>query len=94
VTNTGSRPGDQVIQLYIGFDNSAVEREYKLLKGFQRVSLNPAETRKVIISCPFDKLRYYDPAAETWQLEKMEYRIYMGSSSDEDDLMETSFIVE
>jgi beta-glucosidase len=94
VTNTGSRPGDQVIQLYIGFDNSAVEREHKLLKGFQRVSLNPAETRKVIISCPFDKLRYYDPVAETWQLEKMEYQIYMGSSSDEDDLMETSFIVE
>ena len=93
VRNTGNRKGDQVIQVYIGFDNSAVEREHKLLKGFKRVTLDPGEKKRVTISCPFDKLRYYDPETETWQLEKMEYQIYMGSSSHEDDLLKGSFYI-
>ena len=38
VTNTGKMRGDQVVQLYIGFDNSGIEREHKLLKGFERVT--------------------------------------------------------
>ncbi len=61
VTNTGAVKGDQVIQLYIGFDNSAVEREHKLLKGFQRVTLNPGESKTVSLLCPFDKLKWYNP---------------------------------
>ncbi len=94
VTNTGDRKGDQVIQLYIGFDNSAVEREHKLLKGFSRITLEPGETRRVTIECPFDRLRYYDPETEKWILEKMEYQIYAGSSSDENDLIKSSFLID
>jgi beta-glucosidase len=94
VSNVGARQGDQVVQLYIGFDNSAVEREHKLLKGFERVSLNPGESRRITIKCPFDKIKYYDPEANSWILEKMEYQIYVGSSSDEDDLIKSSFRIE
>jgi beta-glucosidase len=94
VTNTGARQGDQVVQLYVGFDNSAVEREHKLLKGFERVSLNPGETRKVSIACPFDKIRYYDPGTNSWILEKMEYQVYMGSSSDEKDLIKSTLRID
>ena len=94
ITNTGSRPGDQVVQLYIGFDSSAVEREHKLLKGFERVSLNPGESKRVTITCPFDKLKYYDPETNSWKLERMEYQVYMGSSSDEDDLIKSSFRID
>jgi beta-glucosidase len=94
VTNVGVRQGDQVVQLYIGFDNSAVEREHKLLKGFERVSLNPGESRRITIKCPFDKIKYYDPEANSWILEKIEYQIYVGSSSDEDDLIKSSFRIE
>ncbi len=94
VTNTGYRQGDQVVQLYVGFDNSAVEREHKLLKGFERVSLNPGETRKVSIACPFDKIRYYDPGTNSWILEKMEYQVYMGSSSDEKDLIKSTLRID
>ena len=93
VTNTGERKGDQVIQLYIGFDGSKVEMEHKLLKGFERVSLNPGETRKVSISCPFERLRYYDPVSGSWILEKMEYQLYLGPDSDEGDLLKSTFTI-
>jgi len=93
VTNTGERKGDQVIQLYIGFDGSKVEREHKLLKGFERVSLNPGETRKVSISCPFERLRYYDPVSGSWILEKMEYQLSLGPDSDEGDLLKSTFTI-
>lgn len=93
VTNTGDRRGDQVVQLYIGFDGSVVEREHKLLKGFERVSLNPGETRRISLTCPFERIRYYDPETNSWILEKMEYQIYMGSSSDEDDLLKSTFVI-
>jgi beta-glucosidase len=94
VTNKGNIAGDQVMQLYIGFDNSQVEREHKLLKGFQRVSLQPGETKSIKISCPFDKLKWYNPETRSWFLEPMEYQAYVGSSSDEDDLIESSFVIK
>jgi len=94
VTNSGAVSGDQVMQLYIGFDNSAVEREHKLLKGFQRLTLNPGETKTVTLSCPFDKLKWYNPDAGVWELEKMEYQAYIGFSSDEEDLVRESFSIE
>jgi len=93
ITNGGSKKGDQVVQLYIGFDNSKVEREHKLLKGFQRVSLNPGERKRITIKCPLEKIKYYNPETNSWILEKMEYQIYMGSSSDEKDLIKDSFIL-
>jgi len=94
VSNTGDVAGDQVIQLYIGFDNSSVEREHKLLKGFQRISLEPGETKRVTISCPLDKIRWYNPDSSQWELEHMEYQAFIGSSSDEDDLIKLAFRIE
>ena len=94
VTNTGNVEGDQVVQLYIGFDNSAVEREHKLLKGFQRITLEPGETKRVAITCPLDKIKWYNPETNLWELEKMEYQAYIGSSSDDNDLMELFFTLD
>ncbi|MBN2000836.1 fibronectin type III-like domain-contianing protein, partial [candidate division KSB1 bacterium] len=94
VTNTGPVAGDQVVQLYIGFDQSSTEREHKLLKGFQRVSLEPGETKTVILTCPFDKITWYNPNTAEWELERMKYEAYIGSSSDEKDLIKKSFRIE
>lgn len=94
VTNTGSRAGDQVVQLYIGYDNSVVERAHKLLSGFKRISLAPGASQVVTVSCPLEKLRWYSPESHSWELEKMEYQAYIGFSSNEDDLQEQSFLVE
>lgn len=94
VTNEGKMAGDQVVQLYIGFDNSSVEREHKLLKGFTRVTLSPGETKTVSIACPFEKLTWYNPETKSWELEKMEYQAYIGTSSAKEDLILNSFIID
>lgn len=47
VTNTGKRDGAEVVQLYIHDEESSVDREYKALKGFQRVELTPGEEKTV-----------------------------------------------
>jgi beta-glucosidase len=87
VTNTGSITGAEVVQLYVGFKNSKVDRPVKLLRGFERVALQPGESRKVTITCPVEKLKWYNPQTAAWELEHMEYEVYMGTSSGERDLI-------
>lgn len=87
VTNTGKIKGTEVIQLYVGFDNSAIDRPHKLLRGFTRVSLKPGEQKRVSISCPIERLEYYDEASGHFKLESMTYQLYIGTSSDEQDLI-------
>ena len=90
VTNTGSMDGDEVVQMYVGFQNSKVDRPVKQLRGFQRVSVKAGETKEVTISTPLEKLKWYNPSYRRWELEEMEYPIYVGSSADNADLKETS----
>lgn len=47
VTNTGSRPGDEVVQLYVRLMGTSVAQPVRALKGFQRIALAPGETKKV-----------------------------------------------
>ncbi len=47
VTNTGSRPGDEVVQLYIRLQGTSVAEPVRMLKGFQTISLAPGETKKL-----------------------------------------------
>ncbi|MGE4277051.1 MAG: beta-glucosidase [Lawsonibacter sp.] len=89
VKNTGDRAGDQIVQLYVGFSNSKVQRPVKALKGFQRVTLAPGEEKTVEIVCPTDDLRWY--SEDGWKLEHMVYEGYIGSSSAEKDLLAGSF---
>ena len=91
VQNRGNRIGDQVIQLYIGFDKSLIEREHKLLKGFERITLEPGEKKRITLTCPMARLKWYDSETGTWKLENMEYKAYIGTSSDESDLLVAAF---
>lgn len=88
VENTGDRSGDEIIQMYVGFKNSAVDRPVKLLRGFRRVSLEKGETKKIEISCPTEELCWYNPDSGQMELEHMEYEMYVGTSSAEEDLMQ------
>ncbi len=89
VTNTGSRDGAEVIQLYVGFENSAVDRPVRQLRGFEKVFLKAGESQVVTVKTPLDKLKWYNPVYREWQLEKMEYKIYLGNSEALEDLVET-----
>jgi beta-glucosidase len=91
VKNVGSVSGDEVVQLYIGFENSSIDRPKKLLRGFARVSLDPGDEKKVTISCPIEKLKYYDPVYAQWKLEDISYTAFIGTSCDEKDLLSCKF---
>lgn len=60
VANTGSRPGDEVVQLYIRDVVSSVTRPVKELAGFERVTLKPGETRTVSFTLDADALSLVD----------------------------------
>ncbi|NLC42489.1 MAG: glycosyl hydrolase [Erysipelothrix sp.] len=86
VANTGDCDGDEVVQLYVGFKNSAVDRPVKVLRGFERVTVKAGEKKTVSISCPIERLKWYNPDTNQWELEDMEYEVYIGTSSAIKDL--------
>jgi beta-glucosidase len=88
VTNTGDRDGEEVVQVYIGMIDSKIERQRKLLKGFEKVEIESGESRIVTISVAKDDLRYYDMQDFQWVLEPGTYRVMVGPHSSEDVLLE------
>ena len=81
VTNTGSRAGDEVVQLYVRHLRSAVSRPEEELKGFQRVSLTPGETRAVTIPLPVSSLAYWNDKLNRFIVEKEPVELRLGDSS-------------
>jgi beta-glucosidase len=91
IANTGARDGDEVVQFYVGFEGSAVDRPKKLLRGFQRTPIPAGESRTVEISSPLASLRWYNPERKAWELEDMTYQAYIGVSSRAEDLLSGTF---
>ena len=83
VTNTGSREGKEIVQLYISDEESSLERPVKELKGFKKVALAPGETKKVTFEISEDMLKFYDPAQKAWVLEKGKFTAHIGAASDD-----------
>jgi beta-glucosidase len=81
VENVGDRAGDEVAQLYVHHAASRVKRPIKELRGFQRVSLRPAEKKTVTFALPADKLSYYDVAKKAFVVEPGSVDVLVGSSS-------------
>ncbi|KWX86938.1 glycoside hydrolase [Paenibacillus riograndensis] len=90
VENTGDVTGDEVVQLYVGFGNSGLDRPVKVLRGFKRITLKPGQKEKVEIACPVEKIKWFNPAANRWELEEMAYEVYIGTSSAEKHLIKGS----
>ena len=83
VTNTGSREGKEVVQLYIGDDESSLVRPVKELKGFKKVSLAPGETKNVTFEVTKDMLKFYDPEKKDWVFEPGTFTFHVGAASDD-----------
>lgn len=90
VTNTGSCDGEEVVQVYFGMENSVVERQAKLLKGFEKVFIRAGETVDVGISISLDELRYYSVEEKHWVLESGDYNFLVGPDSSEASCLNTS----
>jgi beta-glucosidase len=85
VTNTGSRPGTAVVQLYIRQDNTIPTRPVKELRDFVRVPLTPGETAMARLRLTPEKLGHY-LADGTFVVQPGVFRVMVGTSSRDSDL--------
>ena len=83
VTNTGSRDGEEVVQLYVAYPGSAVERPIKQLKGFKRVFIPAGKTITVDIALKAEDLAYWNVEKHAFIVEKGKVKIMVGSSSED-----------
>lgn len=82
VTNIGTRAGAEVVQLYVGFDGrDTVGRPMRELRGFEKVMLEPGETKTVTISLDTRSFSYWEERIDDWYAEAGTYTIYVGNSS-------------
>ena len=85
VSNTGSRDGDEVIQVYAAFPGSTVGRPIKKLVGFQRVTVPANQSVQVTIPVAHDSFSYYDESTHTFRTES-NAELQIATSSDDADI--------
>lgn len=81
VSNTGSRTGAEVVQLYITDVKSSLPRPVKELKDFKKVSLKPNQSTEIQFEITPDKLMYFDDGRHEWVAEAGDFIALIGSSS-------------
>jgi len=81
VTNTGGRAGAEVAQLYLGIPATNVPEPPKQLKRFQKVSLQPGQTRRITFTLRARDLSYWDTRANDWVVQRGAYQVMAGGSS-------------
>jgi beta-glucosidase len=79
--NTGARGGDEVAQLYIHQRTGVSSRPVRLLKGFQRLALQPGETRRLTFTLTADDLRYWSAETRGWVQDASVFDVWVGGSS-------------
>jgi beta-glucosidase len=82
VTNTGSKAGAETVQLYISDKQASVDRPVKELKAFQKVFLQPGETRQVSLTIDKQALSFYDEVKGQWTAEPGVFEALVGTASD------------
>ena len=90
VTNTGSRKGDEVVQLYIHDPVASISQPVRRLRGFERVTLNPGQSQTVTFTLDKSDFGFYDNRGK-FVVEPGQIDVYAGNSSSAD--MKQSFTV-
>ena len=81
VTDTGSRPGAEIAEVYVGEPHSGIPRPVKELKGFVKVFLKPGETRTVSVPLGSRAFSYYDVKQHRWTEDAGEFNVMVGRSA-------------
>ena len=89
ITNTGSRDGSEIAQMYIACPGSRVYRPQKELKGFVKVALRPGESQQVTIPFEDTTFRYYNAEHGCWAVEEADYQILIASNASQVQLRAT-----
>ena len=82
VTNTGSVEGAEVAQLYVSDPSAKVDRPERELKGFEKVRLEPGETKHVTLDLDARAFSYWSEAAHKWTIDPGRFVIRVGDSSE------------
>ena len=82
VTNVGKVAGSEVVQVYVHDCEASVEMPQKQLKGFDKVYLEPGETKVVSIDLGPNAFRFFDEESMSWKTEPGDFEILVGSASD------------
>ena len=80
VTNTGSRPGEEIVQLYVRLNGTSVAQPVRALKGFQRISLAPGETKKVTFDLVPDAFALWNDRNQ-WVVEQEKVTVWISPDS-------------
>jgi len=94
LTNVSNIGGKEISQLYVGFENSEIDRPLKLLRDFKKVYLDAGEKKSINFKINKSDLSYYNTEKNKWINEKIEYNFYVGGSSNENHLMKISNFLE
>jgi beta-glucosidase len=86
VTNTGSRKGADVAQVYVSDDHAKVPRPERELKGFERVVLAPGETKHISVGLDARSFAYWDTNASKWAIAPGRFTVRVGDRVDETPL--------
>lgn len=89
VTNTGKAAGKEIVQLYVADSESTEARPVKELKGFEKLSLEPGETKTAEFVLDRRAFAYYEPRIKDWYVESGSFEIMIGKSSRDIVLCET-----
>ena len=81
VTNTGTRAGMEIVQLYVAKPDAKIFRPAQELKGFAKVPLRPGESRTVVIPLDDKAFRYWNTQTDRWEVEGGQYELRVGASS-------------
>ena len=81
VTNTGTRAGMEIVQLYVAKPDAKIFRPAQELKGFAKVPLRPGESRTVAIPLDDKAFRYWNTQTNRWEVEAGQYELRVGASS-------------
>lgn len=83
ITNTGSVPGKEILQLYVRDPQCSIPRPVKELKGFQKVFCQPSETKTVEFTLNKRSFAYYNVEISDWYAESGIYEILIGAASND-----------
>lgn len=83
VKNAGKRDGDEVVQLYVSHNGSAVQRPIQELKAFRRISITAGTTQKVTFELPVRSLAYWDEKTHAFRVESDHVEVRVGAASDD-----------
>src|SRR5437016_5562999 len=81
VSNTGSVAGEDVVQLYIHQRAGSTSRPIRELKGFERIALQPGETKTVHFTLGKSELTYWSDSRKAWVEEPEQFDVWVGNSS-------------